>query len=231
MKNKGLKNLLMTIAAITIIGIIAVAGFNWGWYGFWSFEQRNFSPIMGIGRGWESWTGGSIDALSLDESEDAIKQYLSTYSSDEELHIGEIMIFDNQAYAQIVEEETGKGAFEVLVDPSTLSVYYEQGPNMMWNLKYGRMRGGMMGSVNYGDGINLPISGEEAIQIADEYLIRRGYELTIDERADPFYGYYTIHTIKDGEVYGMLSVNGYSGQVFIHTWHGDFIEMSEHDEI
>jgi len=24
-----------------------------------------------------------------------------------------------------------------------------------------------------------------------------------------------------------LSVNGYSGQVFLHTWHGDFIEMTE----
>jgi hypothetical protein len=26
---------------------------------------------------------------------------------------------------------------------------------------------------------------------------------------------------------GMLSVNGYSGQVFLHTWHGAFIEESE----
>jgi len=25
----------------------------------------------------------------------------------------------------------------------------------------------------------------------------------------------------------MLSVNGYDGQVFYHSWHGAFIEMSE----
>jgi hypothetical protein len=25
----------------------------------------------------------------------------------------------------------------------------------------------------------------------------------------------------------MLSVNGYNGQVFLHTWHGTFIEESE----
>jgi hypothetical protein len=31
----------------------------------------------------------------------------------------------------------------------------------------------------------------------------------------------------DGETVGMLSVNGYTGQVFPHTWHGDFVEMSE----
>jgi hypothetical protein len=28
----------------------------------------------------------------------------------------------------------------------------------------------------------------------------------------------------------MLSVNGYSGQVFLHTWHGDLVEMSEGHE-
>ena len=32
---------------------------------------------------------------------------------------------------------------------------------------------------------------------------------------------------KDGKVAGMLSVNGYSGQVFLHTWHGAFVEESE----
>jgi heat shock protein HslJ len=41
-----------------------------------------------------------------------------------------------------------------------------------------------------------------------------------------FYGYYTLDFSKDGKVSGMLSVNGYSGQVFLHTWHGSFIEES-----
>jgi hypothetical protein len=27
----------------------------------------------------------------------------------------------------------------------------------------------------------------------------------------------------------MLSVNGYSGQVFLHTWHGTFIEEAEYE--
>jgi len=38
---------------------------------------------------------------------------------------------------------------------------------------------------------------------------------------------YTLDFEKDGKVAGMLSVNGYSGQVFLHTWHGTFIEESE----
>ena len=38
---------------------------------------------------------------------------------------------------------------------------------------------------------------------------------------------YTIDLERDGQIVGMLSVNGYDGQVFPHTWHGTFIEMSE----
>jgi len=39
-------------------------------------------------------------------------------------------------------------------------------------------------------------------------------------------GYYTLHILEDSETIGMLSVNAYTGQVFHHHWHGDFIEMS-----
>ena len=104
------------------------------------------------------------------------------------------------------------------------------GPNMMWNLKYGHMRGGMMGRGYNTSSIDMPIGGEEAINIANEYLSDNGSDLTADGHPDPFYGYYTIHTVKDSEVVGMLSVNGYDGDVYLHTWHGDFVEMSVHAE-
>ena len=47
----------------------------------------------------------------------------------------------------------------------------------------------------------------------------------VSDEITTFYGYYTIDLEKDGQIVGMLSVNGFSGQVFPHTWHGDFIEM------
>ncbi len=50
-----------------------------------------------------------------------------------------------------------------------------------------------------------------------------------DSRATTFPGYYTLDTLTDGKVIGMLSVNAYSGQVFLHTWHGDFVEMVGED--
>ena len=38
------------------------------------------------------------------------------------------------------------------------------------------------------------------------------------------------HFLKDGQVEGMLSVNGSTGAVWYHNWHGAFIGMTEeHD--
>ena len=36
--------------------------------------------------------------------------------------------------------------------------------------------------------------------------------------------------LKDGEIEGMLSVHGSSGDVWYHSWHGDFVAMAgEHE--
>ncbi len=238
MKNKGLLIFFAVIGIIAIIGTAAVAGFFWWKDGFGDSclgnRQWNIFPRMGgemmWGSRWRSNTASSSGVLSVAEAETAIEKYIANYDSSEELHIGEIMIFDNHAYAEVVEEKSGIGAFELLVDPDNLAVFPEMGPNMMWNLKYGHMRGGMMGSGFYNGEAEMPINGEEAIRIANEYLSSNGSDLTAYDHPDPFYGYYTIHTMKNGKVFGMLSVNGYDGEVYIHTWHGDFIEMTEHDD-
>ncbi len=192
--------------------------------------QGNFG--MGPGMMFGVLGAGAVtEPLELDAAERAVEGYLDTLG-DSDLALGEIMIFENHAYAQIVEADSGIGALEVLIDPLTLAVYPEPGPNMMWNLKYGHMGGqgmmGMMGSWGRQDlGDELSVSSAEAIGLAQQYLDRALPGSTAADEADPFYGYYTLHYRVDGEVAGMLSVNGYSGQVFLHTWHGEFIEMSE----
>jgi hypothetical protein len=207
----------------------------------------------GIGPGMMGGYGGSLfdqaDPLTLDAARTAVEAYIAGWDDDLELEISEIMIFDNHAYAQIIEEGSGIGAFEVLVDPITLAVTPEHGPNMMWNLKYGmhgadnqglgmmmggyghvnrEWMGGMMGIAPIGEiSVEMTVSPEQAVEAAQRYLDQYLPGAEADDHADPFYGYYTIHILDDGEVVGMLSVNGYSSQVFPHTWHGDFIEMSE----
>ena len=187
----------------------------------------------GMPGGSASGEQSSAAPLTIDQAKTAVLAYLDGLD-DPNLALKEVMIFDNQAYAEIVELDTGIGAMEVLVDPVTLAVYPEHGPNMMWNLKYGMMAGrGMMGRMMGGWGARpnadseMTVSPEEALQIAQDYLDQHLPGTQVGDETDPFYGYYTLHTEQDGQVIGMLSVNGYTGDVFLHTWHGKFIEMEE----
>ncbi len=195
-------------------------------------EHSNFSRGQGMmGQNFNN-TDQNIPQLTMDEVERSIDQYLENLS-DPDLILSEIMIFDNHAYAQIIEESTGIGAMEVLVDPVSKQVYPEQGPNMMWNLKYSSMSGMMMGSGPSSNNSDIRIedmtvTSEEAVAAAQAYLDQYQQGNQADEHADIFYGYYTLHVLNGGEVVGMLSVNGDSGQVFYHDWHGELIEMSEH---
>jgi len=99
---------------------------------------------------------------------------------------------------------------------------------------YGGMRGGGMMGGPFGDptwGSGRPrtaptVSPAEAERIADEWLEAQGTRLRAGE-AEPFPGYYTLHTLRGDRVEGMLSVNAYTGAVWYHWWHGRFLEMEE----
>ena len=184
---------------------------------------------------------GVVKPLTVDEAKTAVDSYLATLNNSD-LQLKEIMVFDNNAYARIVEKSTGTGALELLVDPVTKSVYPEHGPNMMWNLKYSPMgSGGMMsgrgmmggGASQYGTPLTTTVSDntvtpEQALTAAQSYLDTNlaGDKTATD--ADKFYGYYTIDILRDGKTVGMLSVNGFSSQVFVHAWHGTYIDMKEY---
>ncbi len=235
---------VIAVVALVLLGVV-IGMALWQPVSGWMSTASHMLPVSGIASGWmgtgQNMMGGGyisrVDVLgSLAGNEftiEAVEGRLEEYLRDsEELEVGDIMIFDNHAYAQIMESATGIGAMEVLVDPHTLGIYPERGPNMMWNLKYSSMHGGgMMGNVSYWEGIGeMSVSPEEAVELAQAYLDRSSSGLSADEHADLFYGYYTIHTLRDGEVVGMLSVHGDSGQIFPHTWHGDLLAMSETDD-
>ncbi len=164
--------------------------------------------------------------LSIHEAEEAVEGYLAA-RGQAHLEVAEVMEFERNFYAIVREPDTGVGAMELLIDKDTGSVGPEMGPNMMWNARYGmHRRGRMMG----GDDDANAILPEEALTIANRWLERSRPGVRADEHVDPFYGYYTIHTLRDGEIEGMLSVHGTTGQVWYHTWHGPFIQMIETDE-
>ncbi len=207
--------------------------------GYGMMNGNGYGPGMMYGYGSST---ANTTPLTLDQAYKAAENYLTDLNISD-LQIAEVIVFDNNAYVRVVEKNTGVGAFELLVDPNTQVAYPEMGPNMMWNLKYGGLnhqqmmgngRGyGMMGG--YFDG-NVPanvsssmaVSSEQALKNAQAYLDQYLPGTTTAPDADAFYGYYTIDYLRDGQIAGMLSVNGASGQVFLHTWHGTFITSKDY---
>ncbi len=169
------------------------------------------------------WTGESSGTLTIEDAYEAVAQYVAGLGYTA-LEIAEVMEFEQNFYASVEESDTGIGAMELLIDKSTGAVGPEMGPNMMWNARYGMhgRGGGMMGGAASETNTVPP---EEALKIAQRWLDAYRPGVTVEEHADPFYGYYTIHTLKDGEIDGMLSVHGTTGQVWYHTWHGAFVQM------
>jgi hypothetical protein len=172
----------------------------------------------------------SASALSLDEAGAAVEWYVASLGYDG-LHVTEVMEFERNFYAIVAEEDTGIGAMELLIDKSSGSVGPEPGPNMMWNARYGMHSGGRMGmgrmwGLASGE---MALSPQEAELAAQRWLDANLPGRTAGE-ADAFYGYYTLHFLKDGQIDGMLSVHGSSGDVWYHSWHGGFIAMTgEHE--
>ena len=197
-------------------------------------------PGMMGGYGWNNGTNSNITPLTVDQAKQAAQKYIQSLNV-QGLEISEVMIFNNNTYVAVKESTTSLGAFELLVDPASQVAYPEYGPNMMWNLKYGGVnhggmmggRGGMMGGWNYQSttpadvSADMPVTKDQAIKNAQAFLDQ--YQPGATAANDPmqFYGYYTLDFSKDGSVVGMLSVNGYNGQVFLHTWHGTFIEEAK----
>ncbi|MEM4763425.1 MAG: PepSY domain-containing protein [Pyrobaculum sp.] len=75
-------------------------------------------------------------------------------------------------------------------------------------------------------GAPMRISEEEARKIAEGWLARYFPGAEIEE-VYVFPGYYTFH-FKIGDDMQMLSVNGYSGAVWFHSWHGRYIGEVSH---
>ncbi len=228
----------------TIQPTLAAPSQNGGYqrgYGMGHGMMGNYEHGYGMMGGYRNnQSAPSAVPLTADQAKTAAEAYIQS-SGLTGLKVAEIMAFDNNAYVAVTESQTGQGAFELLVDPySPQFAYPEYGPNMMWNLKYGMMGGrggmGMMGNWN-GRNINpantsaqMNVTQEQAIQFAQTYLDQfvPGAIATADPLA--FYGYYTLDFEKNGQVIGMLSVNGFTGQVFPHTWHNLFISETRYDQ-
>ena len=237
-------------AAIVLVAALAALGASVTWAfaqggnqsGDRGWSMSRFGPgMMGYG---SSGSGEPVGDLA------GAKRQAQRFADRLDLHVGEVMRFENNYYAELVGPG-GVRATEVLVNPATGAVWLEYGPAMMWNTRYGMMgesglrgrqgmmggssgSGGMMGGGYRGDPTWAPspkttkpsVSAQEANAIAVRWLAREGSNLRAGT-ADAFPGYYTLHVLDGDRVTGMLSVNAYTGAVLSHWWHGRFLSMTE----
>jgi len=178
-----------------------------GMMGGGSSMMGNGAGMMGDGLYGEVGTG---PVTSLGQARSEARRFADRIG----LRVGEVMRFSNGFYAEL-RTPAGTGATEVLVDAADGDVRIEYGPAMMWNIEYGLHASGSARPAR--------VSAEEARRLADRWLTARGRGLTAGEpEASP--GYYTLHTLRDAEITGMLSVNAFSGAVWYHSWHGRFLD-------
>nr|BAL52741.1 hypothetical conserved protein [uncultured Chloroflexota bacterium] len=252
--SKGWKIALTIAGILTVLGLSAGAFALGNWYARrqvtttsapntsqwspWAWNWRaprkhGFTPRKAMPRNIPRWGAApTFPTLSVEEAKKAAETYIQRLSLSG-LEVSEVMIFDNGGYVVVRETASGIGAFELLVDPVSKIAYPEHGPNMMWNQKYGILgHYGMRGAWRWGTPVipdisaEMPVSEEQARAAAQKFL--DGYLPGAQvEAVIRFYGYYTVDYSKDGKIAGMLSVNGYTAQVFPHVWHGQFIEEWE----
>jgi hypothetical protein len=213
----GLTALLLTAVLITTAFAQGPGDMGGGWGPGGGVN----CPMPGIGP-----NPGTGQPIGFDRAVEAFRQYLSNFNNAD-LVLAEVMEFQNNFYAVVKEKSTGTGAFELLANRYTGWVTPEPGPNMMWNTKYGHMAGfggmGMMGGRRpWGTG-PMTVTVEQARVLAQQWLDTNLPGAQLADDATPFYGYYTLDFLQNGQIAGMLSVNGYTGQVWYHTWHGPFI--------
>jgi hypothetical protein len=215
------------IAALLVAGVGLAQhngsgmGMNGSGYGGMMSGGTPFGGMMGAGPdGMMPGPGGigaaSGQSITLDQARVAVQASLDKLGNPD-LVIDEVMEFQDNFYAIVKERGSGHGAFEVLVTKSTGAVVPEYGPNMMWNTKYG-----MMGWQRDAD--PMTVSADQAASLATTWLTQNQPGAAA-ESPDTFSGYYTVHFTKNGVISGMLSVNGYTGAIWYHSWHGDFIQM------
>lgn len=140
------------------------------------------------------------------KTEDFAKQYGSN------LEVDDFMAFSSNYYAVLKDTGSNQGIAEILVDRYSGSVYPEPGPNMMWNTLSGAGR-------TKAEGADYDLAG--AKKLAEEFLT--GYlpgAKVMESKQMP--GYYTFDFGRQ-DIEGMLSVNAYNGQIWVHTWHGPYL--------
>ena len=200
-----------TTSQVTVPANQGYGGWGWGGggcMGNWIFGATTYSSP-------------TTTPLTLAQASQIAEEYVATLNNPD-LQFTHVEEYTQNFYVQVGEKSTGYGAFELLVNKNTGVVTPEIGPNMMWNTKY-TFTTGVCNWFRATPTTTPTVTATQAEANAQQYLDTYYAGTTVGE-VTTFYGYYTIEVESNGGIYGMLSVNSYTGQVWFHTWHGSFIQ-------
>lgn len=230
--------------AVTLIAALAALGLSIAWTATRAQDDPWSMNSYGTGMMGYAASDGGTPVSDLPEA----RRQAERFAGRLDLQVGEVMKFSDGFYAELKQGD-GRLATEVLIDARSGAVWFEYGPAMMWNTRYGMMRGGgpaagmggamtgwmmgqggMMGGGAPADQTWTPgdttgpvrVSSSEARLIAQRWLDAKRAGVRADG-PEAFPGYYTLHVERDGRIDGMLSVNAYTGAVWYHWWHGRFL--------
>ncbi len=159
--------------------------------------------------------------LTITQAADVAKAYVVSLNNPD-LTVKQIEEYQNNFYVAVTEKSTGNGAFELLINKATGIVTPEPGPNMMWNTQY-TFGAGWCNWVRGTTTAAPTVTADQAKIDAQQYLDSYIQGTTVGD-VTAFHGYYTVEILSNGTPYGMLSVNGVTGQVWFHAWHGAFVQ-------
>ena len=238
------KSVAIVVLAVALAGVGAsVAWAVSGGRSTWA-PGAGMGYGMGAGMGYGMMPGyGSAEDASPVSTIPAAEARAQAFAAALGLRASEVIQFERNFYVKLVDAR-GNGATEVLVDPATGYVGLEYGPAMMWNTKYGMMgrgaalgHGGMMGG-SYGVGPGpmgavapsqaptRSVSVVDARLLAQKWLDANQPGVKVENGGDAFPGTFTLETLKAGKIVGMISVNGTTGAIWPHWWHGAFVTMA-----
>jgi len=164
-------------------------------------------------------------ASTMDEALGTAQKFLVAVNNPD-LVIDKIIEFEKHFYVIYDERSTGRGAFAIIIskpgaEPLPLGpngLYRPgEGPNSMWDTRYGlaAFRPTGYGIENY----DVSAAMEQAFKYLNENI--PGAEIG---DVHPFYGYVTLEILKDGKVYGIISVQSFTGTVLFHDGLGSYIQ-------
>lgn len=225
-KRKGYLSAL--IGLFIIIGLVSVTGCT-------SAEQppKIFSYHEYLSSARVVYEGHVVgQRMTIDQVEEMVKDYLRDLN-DSNIQVEEIIEFANDFYVRFSEKDTGINAFAALVNPYTGRMYAGHHADKYWNTKYKgesyRVSRSEREVIDWPSG-PMTITEEQAWSSAQRSILGTGSGSIPDGElgsVESFYGYYTISILRQGNVVGLVNVNGYTGAVCYEACHGSLIDRVE----